>query len=95
MAIRAVTADTRKTIVILAYMVSTTVLVSLGKLDASLVFGSGSFLVGLMAGNGKNAIQGVASAPVIAPKNAKNITHPKPVKKAAAKKVPPTKVSKA
>lgn len=80
-----VTADTRKSLVISLYIAASTAMVIAGKMDANIVFGSGSFLVGLLAGNGKNAIQGNTSRPVIEPK-------PKlPVKKKSTKKPTPKK----
>lgn len=82
-----VTADTRKSLVISLYVVATTAMVIAGKMDANIAFGSGSFLVGLLAGNGKNAIQGNTSRPVIEPK--KKVPS-KAVKKTVKQKASPT-----
>lgn len=62
-----VSADIRKTVVVALYMACSVALVFGGKVDPTFMWGSVTTLVGIVIGNGKNALRGIVSAPMVKP----------------------------
>ena len=63
------TADTRKLIAVMGTIVGLITLTITGKADANQTIPTITALVGYVVGNGKNAVQGNTSQPMIKPKD--------------------------
>lgn len=69
-----VSADIRKLVVVLFLVACLTMLTAIGKASAEVTIPAMSVLAGYIVGNGKNAIQGNTSGPMLRPKDTVDVS---------------------